>query len=371
MLNTIAFVGLLGVLIIAHEFGHFIVAKLSGVGVERFAIGFGPVIFKHKGKETEFVVCALPLGGYVKLAGDNRGACKGLANEFFSKPIATRIRIVLAGPVFNYLLAFILFWAIAVIGFSYLEPVVGNVKTGYPAQAAGLLPGDRITKVNDKTVESWTEMTYLIRTSSENVRLLIEREGVAMPVVVSLKEAVINNGLGEKKKTPIIGIEASGSVRKVQYNVFTGFIKGAEYLYYHTMITVFSFAYMILGKISATEAVGPLGIYAITSEAVRAGIVAFLSLAAALNISLAVINLCPLPVLDGGHIFLFGLEKLRGKPLSEKAEDILAKVGIAAIGFLCLFVFYNDILRFGPRLWGKDRNAGITANQAAPDEPIK
>ena len=364
MLGTITFFIILGILIIAHEFGHFIAAKLSGVGVERFAIGFGPCLFKRCAGGTEFAVCAFPLGGYVKLAGDSRSACKGLAHEFYSKPVGIRMRIVFAGPLFNYLLAFILFWLIAIIGFPYPEPVVGKVKDGYPAAAAGVKEADRVIEVNGKKVDNWIDMTQLIRSSKDKVQLTLLREGKIISLPVSLEQTSMGDELGRKRNMPVIGIEASSKMKIVKYNVFTGFVQGAKYLFDQTYLTVLGFGYMILGKIPAKDAmVGPLGIWQITSEVVRVGIVAVLMLMASLNVSLAIVNLFPLPVLDGGHLFLAVWEKIRKRPLSEKVEDALTKIGIGVIGLLFLFVFYNDIIKFGPR---HKALSGSKKDQAAP-----
>ncbi|MDD5584149.1 MAG: RIP metalloprotease RseP [Candidatus Omnitrophica bacterium] len=372
MLSTITFLVILGILIVAHEFGHFIAAKLNGVGVERFAIGFGPCLFRKKAGETEFVICAFPLGGYVKLAGDNRPACKGLTNEFYSKPVGIRMRIVFAGPLFNYLLAFILFWTIALIGFPYPEPIVGKVKEGYPAAAAGVKEADRVLEVNGIKVDTWIDMTQLIRASKDKVELTLERDGKIISLPVSLEQTSLGDEMGRKRNVPVIGIEASSKMRIVKYNIVTGFVQGGKYLFEHTYITVLGFGYMILGKIPAKEAmVGPLGIWQFTSEAVRVGIVAVLLLMASLSVSLAIVNLFPLPVLDGGHLFLSMWEKIRRKPLSERVEDVLTKAGIGVIGLLFLFVFYNDIIKFGPRhrMWSgqKEQNA-VVQNLSETDE---
>ncbi|MDD5194798.1 MAG: RIP metalloprotease RseP [Candidatus Omnitrophica bacterium] len=353
MLSTIIFFVILGILITAHEFGHFLAAKLNGVRVERFSLGFGPVILKRNWGGTEFMLCVFPLGGYVKMAGDSRNACQGLADEFYSKAVGIRMRIIFAGPLFNYLMAFILLWSIAIIGFPYPEPIVGNVKEGYPAQAAGIMTGDRILEVNGRKVDSWIDMTQYIRESKDKVELKIDRDGTIISLPVLLGQATLGDELGRKKNMPVIGIETTGKVKVVKYNFFMGFVKGATYLFYQTSLTILGFGYMILGKIPAKDAVvGPLGIYSFTDQAVRAGIVAILWLMATLNVSLAIVNLFPLPVLDGGHLFFSLCEKIRKKPVSERIEDILTKAGLAVIGLLFIFVFYNDILKFGPKIWG-------------------
>jgi regulator of sigma E protease len=352
-MNLFIFLILLSILIIVHEFGHFIAARRSGVKVERFAIGFGPVLFRIKGKNTEFVVCLFPLGGYVKMAGDNRLDSKGLNYEFFAKPVLTRIKIVFAGPFFNYLFAFLIFWAIALIGFPYIEPIVGKVKEGFPAQTHGVKEGDRVLSVNGKKVEHWLDMTQFIRESKASVSLDIDRQGEKISLVVPLEKTEGGDEFGRKKSVSIIGIEASSKVKIIKYNLFQGSLKAFEAVYSLTVLTIKGFTYMILGTLSVKEAVtGPLGIYYITSETIKMGIVAILNLMAVLSVSLAIVNLLPVPLFDGGHIFLFLLEKIRRKPISEKTDMVLTRIGIAIIGVLVLFVFYNDIVKFGSRIWG-------------------
>ncbi|MDP2923038.1 MAG: RIP metalloprotease RseP [Candidatus Omnitrophota bacterium] len=354
MLNFLTFVIILSILIIVHEFGHFIVARRSGVKVERFSIGFGPILFKRKGKETDFLICLFPLGGYVKMAGDSRPDFHGLGYEFLAKPVKTKIKIVFAGPLFNYIFAFVLFWCIAVIGFPYAEPVVGKLKDGYPAEVAGVQENDRILSVNDKNVEYWTDMTKLIRKSKEKVSLRIERNGKIILLSVPLTNTELGDEFGRKKMVSVIGIEPSFSVKIVKYGFFRGFLKAIDELFSLTFMIIQGFILMILGVLPVKEAVaGPLGIYYITSEAMKVGIVAILHLMAVLNVSLAIINLVPLPLFDGGHIFIFLLEKIRKRPISDESEERLTRLGYVIIIVLVLFVFYNDVLKFGSKIWGK------------------
>ncbi|MFA5271168.1 MAG: RIP metalloprotease RseP [Candidatus Omnitrophota bacterium] len=353
-MNLFIFLIILSILIIVHEFGHFIVARQSKVKVEKFAIGFGPVLFTIKGKNTDFVLCLFPLGGYVKMAGDNRPESKGLEHEFFSKTVLTRIKIVFAGPFFNYIFAFLLFWAIAVMGFPYIEPVVGKVKEGFPAQNYGIKEGDRVLSVNGKKVEHWLDMTQFIRESKKSVSLEIERQGEKILLTVPLEKTEGGDEFGRKKSVSIIGIEASSRVKMVKYNLFQGSLKALEAVYSLTVLTIKGFVFMISGTLSVKEAVtGPLGIYYITSETIKLGMVAILNLMAILSVSLAIVNLIPLPLFDGGHILLFLIEKIRGKAVSEKIDMLLTRIGIAIIGTIVLFVFYNDIVKFGSRIWGK------------------
>ncbi|MCP4652219.1 MAG: site-2 protease family protein [Candidatus Omnitrophica bacterium] len=353
MFNLLIFIVILSILIVVHEFGHFLAARRYGVGVEKFAIGFGPVIFQIKGKATDFLVCLFPLGGYVKLAGETRQDCQGQRDEFYSKPVGVKTRIVLAGPMFNFLLAFVLFWAIAVIGFprpDYANTVVGEVLQGYPAASAGLEEGDRIVIVNGKKVNDWLAMKAAITKSDEEVSLLVDRSGNALALTLGLKDSEYADDFGQKKSQRIIGIVPP--TINAKYNIFVGFFKAFQMLFSMTYFMAKGFLFIILGILPFKEAVaGPIGIFYITSEAVKIGIVAILHLMAVLNVSLTIVNLMPLPLMDGGHAFLFLIERIRKKRLSEKIEEIIARVGFAMLGLLIVFVFYNDVIKFGSKIW--------------------
>jgi len=346
------------VLIVIHEFGHYIAAKRSGVRVERFALGFGPVLFKRKGKETEFVVCAFPLGGYVKMAGDTREEHKGLEHEFLSKPVGIKSKIVFAGPLFNYFLALFIFCIIALIGFPYPDSVIGSVVEGYPAESSGVQEGDRVLAVDGKEVEHWLDMAKEIYQAKDTVNLRIEREGEIISLDISLRQKEITDDFGKKKNVSVIGIGTSSQIKIIKYSFPQAIVKGVESLFNLTFLVVKGFLFMMLGIIPFKEAVaGPVGIYYITSEVVKIGIVATLHLVAALSISLSIINLFPIPVLDGGHLLFFFLEKVRGRPVSEKVEDNLTRLGLSFLIFLIIFIFYNDIVRFGPKILNKDKDS--------------
>ena len=345
------------VLIVIHEFGHYIAAKRSGVRVDRFAIGFGPVLFKKKGKETEFVVCAFPLGGYVKMAGDTREDHKGFEHEFLSKPIGIKSKIVFAGPLFNYLLALVIFCIIALIGFPYPDSVIGSVLEGYPAESSGVQEGDRVLAVDGKEVEHWLDMAEKIYQAEGTTNLRIEREGEIISLDIPLRQKEITDDFGQKKNVSVIGIGTSPQIKIIKYNFPQAIVKGFQSLFNLTFLVVKGFLFMILGIIPFKEAVaGPVGIYYITSEVVKIGIVATLHLVAALSISLSIINLFPIPVLDGGHLLFFFLEKVRGKPISEKVGDNLTRLGLGFLICLIIFIFYNDIVRFGPKIMNKDKD---------------
>ena len=346
------------VLIVIHELGHYIAAKCSGVRVDKFSLGFGPVLFRKKGKETEFVICVFPLGGYVKMAGDTREDHKGFEHEFLSKPIGIKSKIVFAGPLFNYLLALVIFCIMAFIGFPYPDSVVGSVLEDYPAASSGVQEGDRILAVDGNEVEHWLDMAEKIYQAEGVTNLRIEREGEIISLDIPLRQKEIIDDFGKKKNVSVIGIGASSQVKIVKYNFSQAIIKGFQSLFNFTFLVIKGFLFMILGKIPLKEAVGgPLAIYYYTSEAVKIGIVTTLGLVAALSVSLTIINLLPIPVLDGGHLLFFFLEKVRGKPISEKVEDNLTRIGLSFLIVFLVFVIYNDCVRYGSKIFGKDKDS--------------
>lgn len=356
MLGLLVFIVILSVLIIVHEFGHFLAAKKSGVAVEKFAIGFGPVLLRIKGKETQFLVRLFPLGGYVKLAGDSRAECQGRSYEFLSKPPGIKMRIVFAGPLFNYLLAFIIFWmSFTFFGFFSSGTVVGSLTEGYPARQAGIKEGDKVLAVNGQEVNNWPAMAEAISESKKQVTLTIKRQQETLLLTVPLKEEEFTAPDGEKKAVARIGVSA----KIEKYNFIKSFFKAGQALLELTAMIIGGFISVILGMVPVKQALaGPLGIYYFTSQAVQKGLVSVLNLTILLNISLTIVNLLPFPVFDGGHIFFFLIERIRNKRLSEKVEDFFMRLGFVFIGILIIFVLYNDIINFVPKIWGREKSTG-------------
>ncbi|MBD3246621.1 MAG: PDZ domain-containing protein [Candidatus Omnitrophica bacterium] len=347
------------VLVMVHEYSHFIVARFSGVKVEKFSIGFGPPLFQFKKGDTLFLVCAVPLGGYVKLAGDNKDEARGTPEEFLSKSPGIKSRIVAAGPIGNYLLAGVLFCLIAFIGYPKAdvssEPVIGSLEEGYPAAEAGLREGDRILAVDETEVDDWEHMAELIHAAQQRVTVSYQRGENTFTSTVPLKTKVLRDEYGRKlEEVSIMGIAPQVNTETVRYGFPGALLKGGELWIKLTARVARSFWYILTGSISFREgAGGPLAIVYYTAQFTKMGVVQVLNFAAALNISLAIINLLPVPVLDGGHLAVFGLERIRRKPLSERAEGILMKIGIGLILLLVLTVSYNDIVKYGPKYWDK------------------
>jgi regulator of sigma E protease len=355
MITLFLFIAILGILIIVHEFGHFIAAKRSGVKVEQFCVGFGPVLFKKRKGETEYSVAAIPLGGFVKLAGDNLGEFKGGREEFLSQPPAKRFKIVFFGPLLNYVLGFAIFWLIFFIGYPTLSTKVGELLEGYGAKEAGLLPGDRITAVDGKKITLWEDLQKAVfdKKAAESMRVSFLRNNMPYELEVPLKKKEVDNVLGEKRSVGLLGIApAMDELVTVRHGIFASALLSLRKTWDLTELTYKGLWRMLTGRLSVKESVtGPLGIFFITSKAAHMGAIAVLHLIAVLSISLALFNVLPLPVLDGGHIFFLALEKIRGRMLSAKAEKVITQVGITMLLSFALFITYNDFLRFfGDRL---------------------
>lgn len=349
MFTLLLFLFILGILIIVHEFGHFIAAKKIGVLVEKFSLGFGPQLLKKKKGPTEYSISAIPLGGYVKLAGDNLEEYQGKGEEYLFQSPGKRFQIVFCGPLLNYILGFLCFWFIFVIGYPSLTTEVGGLLDDFGAKRAGLAVGDRIVAVDGKNVAFWEDLQKQIRNkrTTDTVRLTVARDKKEFTADVSLRQKQLEDELGQKRSVGLLGITPSGDFINVRYGIFKGFFMAAGKTWELTVMTYKGLWRMITGQLSVRESVtGPLGIFYITSKVASIGLNAVLHLVAVLSVSLAIFNTLPLPVLDGGHIFLLGIEKIRGRSLSLRVDRIITQIGLTIIVSIAILVTYNDILRF-------------------------
>lgn len=354
MFSLVIFLLILSVLIIVHEFGHFILAKKTGVRIEQFSLGFGRVLFRKKKNGTEYSVSAIPLGGFVKLAGDNLAEYKGKPDEYFSKAPGKRFWIIFFGPLLNYCLGILLFWMIFFFGYPTLTTKVGGLIDGFGAKVAGLEVGDRITSIDTDKTENWEDLQKIISSKKEaaSVSVSFLRGGKEISVNVKLKEEALEDQLGQKRNLRLLGITPSDEIIKVRHGFVESFGLGLAKAGNLTLMTYKALGHLVTGRLSMRESMtGPLGIFFITSKATQLGVIAVLHLMAVLSLSLAIFNLLPLPILDGGHIALLVLEKIRGRVLSIKSEDIINKIGLSFIMLLVIFVTYNDITRnFGDKI---------------------
>jgi regulator of sigma E protease len=340
----------LSVLVLVHEFGHFIAAKRIGVRVEKFSFGFGPKLFSVKRGDTEYLISAIPLGGYIKMAGDEPGGnLTGKSFEFLSRSVWDRFIIIFAGPLLNYALAFLIFSIIFMFGNPTLTTEVGSLLKDYPAEASGLAVGDKVIKADGKDVKYWEDMTAIIHKHLEGpITLTIEKNGKISDIEIQPVVREVKDIFGKSTKIAMLGIAPSQNIENVRYGFFESFSKGFRKVIDLTVITYRAIWSIITGSMSVKESMtGPIGIFIITGKAAQMGLIYLLHLIAMLSASLAIFNLLPLPVLDGGHIFFLFIEKLRGRPLSVKVQENIANVGVGLLILLTVFIFYNDIIKFG------------------------
>ncbi len=350
MLSLISFIFVLSVLVIVHEFGHFIVAKKTGVKVEKFSIGFGKELFGITKDETRYSISLIPLGGYVKLKGETEiDESKKDSSEYLSRSVGERLRIIFAGPLLNYILAFFIFSFVFIIGSPALTSKIGKVLPGYPGELSGLKNGDRILKINGKSIKYWDDVTGIIHTNKSGKMLLtIDRSGNMINVEVLPKSEDMPTIYGSKRKVGIVGILPDEEIVMVKYNIPVSFYMGGKKLISLTYMTVRALWATVVGAIPFKDSVaGPIAIFNITGQAAKLGFVYLLQLMGILSMSLAIFNLLPIPVLDGGHILFLFIEKLRGKPVSIKVQENITQVGFGLLILLMVFVSYNDLAKSG------------------------
>ena len=338
MLTILAAILVFGILVTVHEFGHFITAKLTGMRVDEFAIGFGPKLYQQKDGDTLYSLRAIPLGGYNKIAGMDPDD-PVTPDSFKSKSISRRMLVILAGSLMNFILPIFLFTGIFFFqGMDRLvnEPVLGNVMLGMAADKAGLREGDKILSINGKPMQDWKEIVVTLRANgSKEVKLEAERQG-------KVKQYTLQPEYDQEAKRPLIGI--TPKFEKVEMSLAASLKEGVSYTKFVITAMIDGLAKIITGRAPA-EVSGPLGVAQMAGQVAEKGLLPLMNFVAFLSINLGVINLLPLPALDGGHFVLLCLEGLRGKPLGSKAMNNIQMVGVALILALTIFSTVKDITR--------------------------
>jgi regulator of sigma E protease len=348
--SAFAFLVVLGILIFFHEFGHFLVARLFRVGVEKFSLGFGPRLLGKKIGITDYRLSLVPLGGYVKMVGEEPDEDLDpqlIPLSFTHKHVLKRILIVFAGPFFNILLAVLIFWVIAMSsGIMILKPSVGSVKDGSPASLAGFKPGDLVTAINGVAVETWEAMADRITHSNgKPLEITVERPGGTVVLQATPELVKSKNLLGEDIKRYVIGIGTAGETTSQKLNFFQAAKESLRQTYSIVELMVMIVAKLITGSISIDTVGGPIMIAQMAGDQAKAGISSLFQFIAVISVNLAVINLLPIPILDGGHLLFFGIEALKGRPVNLKVREIAQQVGMVILIMLMILVFYNDITR--------------------------
>lgn len=344
-----------GVLVIVHEWGHFIACRLSKIRVEKFSIGFGPELFHWQSKETRFSIALFPLGGFVSPAGEEAskvGPEGPKPGDFLAAPIGARIFVIISGVVMNYLLAFVIFWTVFMMGRPLPGTVVGGFVKGYPAEASLLKVNDQILKVNNVPVNNWAEiLRELDQTPGEMVKLDVSRPAapgsIAEEIMVMIrpKTETVKDIFGKPATMKRVGILPDQKVFVVErHDPFLALKKAWDLEVFHTVMTHKALFYLITGQISPKHLMGPLGIIQLSGQAAQAGLVTLLQLLAVLSVSLAVINLLPFPALDGGHLIFLLCELVTRRRLSPVIQEKITTGGFVLLMVLMVFVLYNDVV---------------------------
>lgn len=335
MLTLIAAVIIFGLLIFCHEFGHFIVAKKTGIGVIEFAVGFGPKIFSFKRGETVYSLRAFPLGGFNRMADDMEEESPA---SFNAHPVWKRFITIAAGPLMNFLLTVLFFSLLyyAFLGVPDLDStVIGELLPDGRAVEAGLQKNDRIIAINGEQVSDWQEVVNIIHSHpEEEITIAYERDGVVFETDVIPK-------YDEQTGAGMIGIQVD--TRK--YSFFASLRLGINNTVWLIRFMVASIARMITGRAPA-DVVGPVGIIRIVGEAARMGTVNLINLAAIISLNFGIINLLPFPALDGSRLIFLAIEGLRGRPINRQVESIIHLVGFAFLMILMIVIAYRDIINF-------------------------
>ena len=351
------FLALLTVLVFVHEYGHYIVARWCGVRVEVFSIGFGPELIGRYDKHgTRWKVSAIPLGGYVKMFGQGANLLEGEAGKAMSpedrkvafdyKSVWRRMAIVAAGPVANYLFAALIFTVIfAVHGKEVAAPVIGETLVGSAAAAAGLQPGDRIVSLNGTAIDDFNDIAEFVQLNlDQEIVIGIERGGTVQAVHVQPTISIEKDALGNEIRLGRLGIKAAGKSDRIEL--------GAGQAVYEGVMRVFDVSgkmlkgvwQIITGVRPADEVGGVLRIGYLSGEIAQIGIWQLIMFAAMLSVNLGLVNLFPVPLLDGGHLTYYAIEAARGKPLGERTQEWGFRIGIAFVLGLMLFATWNDLV---------------------------
>jgi regulator of sigma E protease len=339
----------LGALIFIHELGHFIFAKTFKVGVEKFSLGFGPKLFGKKVGETEYLISAFPLGGYVKMVGEGEDAEiteEEKARSFADKHVLQRIVIVAAGPVFNLLFAFVIFIVIFLMGVPSATTKIGDVMAGKPAARAGLLAGDVITSVNGKAVSRWEDFAKIIAEGKlAPLQIEVRRGQAPMKFTMVPESRTSKNLLGDTVTQPIVGVISAGETVIDHFPPGEAIVRGSAQCWNVIKLTVLSLVRLVERAIPLDTIGGPIMIVKMAGQQAAAGGVSFLAFVALLSVNLGVLNLLPVPILDGGHLAFFLVELVIGRPVSKRAREIAQQIGLVLLISLMTLAFYNDIAR--------------------------
>jgi len=358
---VIPFLVVMTVIVFFHELGHFGVARFFGVRVDSFSIGFGREIIGWTDKHgTRWKIGWLPLGGYVKFVDDEnaasapaRDSAQADPGAFHSKPLWQRALIVAAGPLANFILAIAIFAGLYTsAGVPVMEPVVSQVMENSPAQRAGIRPGDRIISIDGEKIDSFLDISRIVALRpGREVDIVVDRGGMRLTLKAKLGERKVPDGLGGKVTIGFLGVthQASDGVRFEKKSLPEAVLLGMRSTWNIVSGTMTYLKEMIVGRQSTEQLAGPIRIAQISQKAAETSWLALVQLAAVLSVSIGLINLFPIPMLDGGHLLYYAIEAVRGKPLSESAQEFGFRIGMALVLALMLIATFNDVMHLFTR----------------------
>ena len=340
LLTILSAVFVFGLLVLVHEFGHFITAKMTGMRVDEFAIGFGPKLISTKRGETVYSIRAIPLGGFNDIAGMDPTNNEAGERGYCCKPVLSRMIVILAGSGMNFILPVLLFFGIFFfngISTPSTEPVIGTVIEDKPAALAGLRDGDRIIKVDGVDIAAWSDFSNAIKNvqPEQSINITYERGG-------TISETSVTPFYDKMSKRMLLGVQSMTVIQSV------GFFDSIQLAFKHTydiIVMMLQGLVEIFSSPSQADLAGPIGIAQMAGKVAESGFIPLLNFAALLSLNLGIINLLQVPALDGGHFVTLALEAVRGKPLSPNAIIYAQRVGVALLILLMLFATKNDIVR--------------------------
>jgi regulator of sigma E protease len=358
----VPFLFVLTIVVFFHELGHFLVARRCGIRVSVFSLGFGPEIAGFNDRYgTRWKISAVPLGGYVKFFGDENAASvpdhaaaaimteEEKKDSFFGKSVGARAAVVVAGPIANFVLAVFIFAGLFMaVGKQNVAARVDSVQAGSAAEVAGFKPGDLVVSIGADKISSYSDIQRIVSVSAgEPLKIVVERNGqpVTLTATPQLKE--IKDNFGNSHRLGLLGISrsmAAGDIKMQKFGPLMAVVMGAKETWFVVDRTLSYIGGIFTGREAANQVGGPIRIAQVSGEMASVGFAALMSLTAALSISIGLLNLFPIPLLDGGHLLFYGIEVLRGRPMSKWAQEVGFRIGLAIVVMLMIFATYNDIL---------------------------
>lgn len=360
---VVPFLFVLTIVVFFHELGHFLLARLCGIKVLVFSIGFGPEIVGFNDRYgTRWKISAVPLGGYVKFFGDdNAASVPGQAaaasmsdadrkDSFMFQPVRSRAAVVAAGPVANFVLAIAIFAAIFMtVGKQTTSARVDTVQPASAAEAAGFKPGDLVTAINGEKIDSFSDMQRIVSISAgETLSIDVDRGGAPINLKATPQLKELKDNFGNVHRLGVLGISRSmspGDIKTEKAEPLRAIVMGAQETWFVVDRTLAYIGGVFVGREAADQLGGPIRIAQVSGQVATAGFTALIHLTAVLSVSIGLLNLFPIPLLDGGHLLFYTIETIRGRPLSERAQEVGFRIGLAVVVMLMIFATFNDILR--------------------------